>query len=93
MTKNGKSLVREIGAFKLFLEDFSNLEEETIKSYPLWGEYLSYSIILNVNNDYKKFRLNDNQYRFLTSEEYMEKALSFIENLSKLAANMAEDRH
>ena len=58
-TKKGKEINRQLDGLKLFMEEFSNIENKEAKHLVLWEEYLMYSVMFNINkkiqDEYSKY--------------------------------------
>lgn len=58
-TEKGKDLNREIEGLKLFLKDYTLLDEKDKEAVVVWKEYLAYSVLFNQNKkiveQYKKY--------------------------------------
>ena len=58
-TEKGKELNREIEGLKVFLKDYTLLDEKDKEAVVVWEEYLAYSVLFNQNKkiveQYKKY--------------------------------------
>lgn len=54
LTCEGKNIKRKLLGMKLFLRDYSNMNEKDLNEINLWDEYIIYSVILNENKRIKR---------------------------------------
>lgn len=68
-TEDGLDEYAKIHSLKMFLKEFSIIDERNIKEYKLWEKYLSYAIALKVNIKNNKY-LKEN-YPYVYQEDYL----------------------
>jgi len=58
-TEKGKEINRQLDGLKLFIKEFSNIDNKEAKYLFLWEDYLIYSVMFDINrkiqDEYSKY--------------------------------------
>lgn len=81
LTDYGKKEYTKILSFKKFLLEFTLIKDRTIEEKELWGQYLSYAICLNINNN--SFSDFDEELKKIIDKENIELIENILINLEK----------
>ena len=81
LTEYGKKEYTKILSFKKFLLEFTLIKDRTIEEKELWGQYLSYAICLNINNN--SFSNFDDELKKIIDKENIKLIENILINLEK----------
>ena len=84
LTQKGKDVKEKILGLKIYMRDYSLLNERSIEEKELWGNYISYALALKEGKNVEKFVSENERYRNLIYKNRRNKMSDFDDIYNEL---------